>query len=196
MINTDADYIEAFRARLATPQDPAAIAHARWWAEKDIVLSEVRKRVMRELEAPPDYSMSNYGRLFAPVVDLVCRIEPGYGLIPAGLADPGTPPEHRLLRGTPMRFDHGDQERCSGGPGENLLWFEIEPGSASAVSGSVIVPYDLRFPFGTNLGDVLLAHAEESVFRDPARLDALLADVQSIVGRSPSTVWTGPKVGA
>ncbi len=196
MVNTDAEYITSFRARMNTLPDPVANAHKRWWAEKEIVLHEVRERVRRELEKMPDFSMSTYGQAFAPVVDLVCRIEPGYGWIPAGLADRGISFERRLTRGTSMRFDHGEQEQCPGGPGENLLWFKIGPSSGSAVSGWVIVPYDLRFDFGANLGDVLLAGADDPVFNDAALLDALALDIRAIIERAPSTVWTPPTTSA
>src|SRR4051794_5277198 len=116
--NADARYVQAFRARMATPPDPVSAAYERWWEDKRTVLRRVRARAHRDLDVPWD---PTEGRVFAPLVDLACHRKPGYDWMPAGLIGAVSDTTHRLARGTAMVFDHGEQEWCPGGPGENLL---------------------------------------------------------------------------
>ena len=127
-----------------------------------------------------------------PALDLVVRLEAGYGWVPQGPATGGEPADRLLRRGTLMRFTGGDQEQCPGGPGENLHFLRGDPDD-SGRAREFVIPYDLRWEFGENMTEVVLVRADEPLLRDPARLDAVAADVARLIaGASPAALEPPP----
>lgn len=167
----------------------------RWWADKDAVLQRVRTRVARELAMRAPFEPGSEGQPYAPVVDLSCVLDARYGWMTSGIATNDTDPAKRLARGTALVFVRGEQEQGPGGPGENLLWFEVQAPNSGYVQGMFVVPYDLRFSLGSLLGGYLLARPEEPLFSRPDRLNDLASDILSILVSAPARVWTWPSEG-
>lgn len=162
-----------------------------YWAIKGKLLDRIRERINEDVVSP--YKPEPNGGLtrVAPVIDLSARRLPRYGWVPAGRASKWTPAAALISRGTTMSFTGGDQEECPGGPGENLLFFEIEPNGTSP-SGQITIPYDLRWNFGENLAEFVLVRADEPVLHDRSRLDAIAADVRRLIDETHriAFVWT------
>jgi hypothetical protein len=160
-----------------------------YWNAKHDLLCLISRRISADLDTPVFPGWSEQGTTFTPLFDLDVRIVAGYGWAPRGVATDATPDDLRLRRGARIVFNRGEQEQCPGGPGENILHLDIEPGSDSPTGGFTI-SYDPRSDFGENLSEYLLVRPDEPVLTDPDRLAALADDIARCIAEAPDIAFS------
>ena len=129
--------------------------------------------------SPHWFSMSDYGSLFAPIIDLEVSWSSTLGncWVPQGMADEDTPLGQWLGRCTMLRVVAGVNSDW-----DNHLEFDAGPDASLSPSGLLIVGSDdLRNPFGMMLGEVVLVRPDVALLADPHRLDLIATDIATLI---------------